>query len=67
MSIVIKQRCLGFSIKGNYTCPQRFFLSAEIALYALLNCFNRLANTEIEAQVLPFVSDQANWITEPDR
>ena len=40
---------------------------AEIALYTLLNYFNRLAGTEIEAQVLPFVSDEAEWITKPDR
>jgi hypothetical protein len=40
---------------------------AEIALYTLLNYFNRLAGTEIETQVLPFVSEQAIWITKPDR
>ena len=39
----------------------------EIALYTLLNYFNRLAGSEIEADVLPFVSDEADWITEPDR
>ena len=40
---------------------------SEIALYTLLNYFNRLAGTEIEEPVLPYVSRQANWITEPDR
>jgi AhpD family alkylhydroperoxidase len=40
---------------------------SEIALYTLLNYFNRLAGTEIEEQVLPFISDEANWITPPDR
>jgi hypothetical protein len=40
---------------------------AEIALYTLLNYFNRLAGTEIETQILPFVSEQAIWIKEPDR
>ena len=40
---------------------------SEIALYTLLNYFNRLAGTEIEEQVLPYVARQANWITEPDR
>jgi AhpD family alkylhydroperoxidase len=40
---------------------------SEIALYTLLNYFNRLAGTEIENQVLPFVSEEAEWITEPDR
>ena len=46
---------------------RRFFLSVETALYTLLNYFNRLAGTEIEAQVLPFVSGEADWITKPDR
>ena len=40
---------------------------AEIALYTLLNYFNRLAGSEIEAQVLPFVSVETNWVTAPDR
>jgi AhpD family alkylhydroperoxidase len=39
----------------------------EIALYTLLNYFNRLAGTEIKEQVLSFVSKDANWITKPDR
>ena len=40
---------------------------SEIALYTLLNYFNRLAGTEIEAPVLPFVSEETCWITTPDR
>ena len=40
---------------------------AEIALYTLLNYFNRLAGTEIEVQVLPYVSDETKWVTPPDR
>jgi hypothetical protein len=40
---------------------------SEIALYTLLNYFNRLAGTEIETQVLPYISEGVNWITKPDR
>jgi len=40
---------------------------AEISLYTLLNYFNRMAGSEIEAPVLPFVSDEVKWITTPDR
>jgi hypothetical protein len=40
---------------------------AEIAWYTLLNYFNRLAGSEIEAQVLPFVGVETSWVTAPDR
>ncbi len=40
---------------------------AEIALYTLLNYFNRLAGSETEAEVRPFIAADANWITAPDR
>jgi alkylhydroperoxidase family enzyme len=40
---------------------------AEIALYTFMNYFNRLAGTEIEEQVLPHVSEEVAWVTEPDR
>ena len=42
-------------------------MSAEIALYTWLNYLKRLAGTEIEAQVLPLVSDESECITQPDR
>ena len=38
---------------------------SEIALYTFYNYFNRLAETEIEDVVLPFVSDEAAWVTAP--
>ncbi len=40
---------------------------AEIALYTLLNYFNRLARSEIEAPVAPYIAADAAWITPPDR
>lgn len=40
---------------------------AEISLYTLLNYFNRLAGSEIEAVVRPFVSSEVAWVTAPDR
>ena len=40
---------------------------AEIALYTLLNYFNRLAGSEIEPEVQPQVPDEAAWVTPPDR
>jgi AhpD family alkylhydroperoxidase len=49
------------------THDKMIVILSEIALYTFLNYFNRLAGTEIEAQVLPFVSEHAEWETAPDR
>ena len=49
------------------THDKMIVILSEIALYTFLNYFNRLAGTEIEAQVLPHVSEQAEWMTAPDR
>ncbi len=40
---------------------------AEIALYTLLNYFNRLAGSEIEPEVQPHIPAAAAWVTPPDR
>ncbi len=40
---------------------------AEIALYTLLNYFNRLAGSEIEPEVRPHIAAAAAWVTPPDR
>ena len=49
------------------THDKMIVILSEIALHTFLNYFNRLAGTEIEAQVLPFVSEHAEWETAPDR
>lgn len=38
---------------------------SEIALYTFYNYFNRLAKTDIEDVVLPYISNEAAWTTEP--
>lgn len=40
---------------------------AEIALYTLLNYYNRLAGSEIEPEVQPHAPATAAWVTPPDR
>jgi AhpD family alkylhydroperoxidase len=55
-----------FLVQG-ITEPKMIVILSEIALYTLLNYFNRLAGTEIETQVLPYISEGVNWITKPDR
>lgn len=40
---------------------------AEIALYTLLNYFNRLAGSEIEPEIKAHVPAAAAWVTPPDR
>ena len=52
---------------GGISDAKMIVILSEIALYTLLNYFNRLAGSEIEAPVLPFVTDEVNWITAPDR
>lgn len=52
---------------GGISAAKMIVILSEIALYTLLNYFNRLAGSEIEAPVLPFVTDEVNWITAPDR
>ncbi len=52
---------------GGISDEKMIVILSEIALYTLLNYFNRLAGSEIEAPVLPFATDEVNWITAPDR
>ena len=38
---------------------------AVVAYYTFMNYFNRLAGTEIEDTISPFVSDKTRWVTRP--
>lgn len=56
----------GFQARG-LDDAKMIVILAEIALYTLLNYFNRLAGSETEPAVRPHIAASAAWITAPDR